>query len=92
MLVYRGKGARKGKVNMWTPENLILMREFEKDVRKNGNYKRTCLSGSDSSSKKIICGDSAFLSPLDLISDVSLLENMAQEDLDAILMGVMENR
>lgn len=93
MLVYRGKLKNKGKANMWTRENLMLIREFEKDVRKNGNYKRTCLAAIDDKANKneVVCGDSSFLSPLDLLSDDLLLDNMTQEDLDSVLVGIMNN-
>lgn len=92
MVVYSGRGKSKGIRNMWTPENLMKMRDFEKDVRRNKRYKRTCLSSAEKVGQPAVCSDKAFLSPLDLISDPDLLENTTQQDLDNILLGVMANQ
>ena len=87
MFVYDLPSDDKSITNLWTQESLISIREFEKDVKKEEGYKKTCLAKPVSGAEEDVvqCVTSGFASPLDLIPDPSNLENLNQEQLNVFL-------
>ncbi len=81
MLVYsvEGSGEKDSTANLWTQDSLISIREFEKDVKREDDYQKTCLAEqisekTSTTREEVRCLPESFTSVLNIFPDLSKLE------------------
>lgn len=82
MLVYsaEGSGEKDSTANLWTRDSLISIREFEKDVKREDDYQKTCYAKqisekTSTTREEVSCLPEGFTSVLNIFPDLSKLES-----------------